>query len=470
MRRAFFCFLRLCRAGAAVVIFASASAAPPPDVRALMKQNGISPARAGIVIFRSGEDAPLLSHQPQKLFNPASLTKLPLAFAAFDILGPRHQWKTAFKRAGEIEDGVLRGDLILSGGGDPHLTAERFLHQINDLRSRGLRAFTGDLIIDDTLFLIPPHDTAAFDGAARKPYNAGGGALAVNFNAHKIVLSPRRGGIRAYLEPPNENFVIDNQLRAGRTRCSNWRGRISERYRGDGDRITLSLRGRYSPRCGEQAFYATAISQAANAAGVFGALWRRLGGEWSGKWRVAPSPPDAEEIAVFESPPLYSAVAAMNKFSNNVIARNIFLSLAEAGGAPPYSPESARAVFDEWMRGRGIEGEFFVDNGSGLSREGRMSAGQMATLLRQILAHPLRAEIISSLPILGIDGTLRRRLTKTARGRGHLKTGSLNGVNNIAGFLRDEAGRDIVFICMIESSGSRARRFQDAMIRWTLNQ
>ena len=440
----------------------------PPEVRELMRKNGINPARAGVVILRAGEDAPLLSHQADKLFNPASLAKLPLAFAAFDILGPTHRWKTTFARDGKIVDGVLRGDLIVAGGGDPYLTAERFLLQINDLRSRGVREFTGDLVIDDSLFSVS-HDAGAFDGAARKPYNAGAGALAVNFNAHKVVFSPQEGGIRAYTEPPNAHFVIDNQVRAGRTRCRNWRGRISERYRGDENKMTLVLRGKYSPRCGEQAFYTTAISHAANAAGVFGAMWRRMGGEWSGEWRRAPSPPNAEEVSVFESPPLFFIVAAMNKFSNNIIARNLFLSLAIPDGTPPHSPEAARAVFDEWMRKQGVQGDFFVDNGSGLSRKGRMSAGQTALLLERILAHPLRAEIIASLPILGVDGTLRKRLQKTARARGHLKTGSLNGVKNIAGFLRDEAGRDIIFVCMIEKS-ARARRFQDAMIKWALAQ
>ena len=440
----------------------------PSDVRAIMKRHGISPSRAGVVVRYVGEDAPLLSHRADNAFNPASLTKLPLAFAAFDILGPNHKWKTVFARNGEIRNGVLHGDLVIIGGGDPHLTMERFVAQINDLRSRGLRAFTGALIIDDTLFSLPPHDNAAFDGAPNKPYNAAGAALAVNFNSHKIVLSPSAAGTNVYVEPPNAHFVIDNKIQNGRTRCRNWRGRISERYLGDVNKITLQLRGRFSPRCGEQSFYTSALSHAANAAGVFGAVWQRLGGEWRGEWRTAKAPQTAETIATFESLPIASAVAAMNKFSNNVIARNIFLSLAAAGGETPYTPDSARTVFNKWMRDAGISGDFYVDNGSGLSREGRMTAGQFAEILAQIAAHPLRAEIISSLPLLGADGTLANRLRKTAYGRGHLKTGSLNGVKNIAGFLRDDSGREIIFVCLVNGGGASARRFQDAMIKWAI--
>ena len=190
-----------------------------------------------------------------------------------------------------------------------------------------------------------------------------------------------------------------------------------------------------------------------------------MGGVWNGAWKAAPRPQNAAEIAVFESPPLAWVASAMNKFSNNVIARNMFISLSMGGGAPPYTLESARAVFGEWMREKNIAGDFYVDNGSGLSREGRMSAAQFAALMEGIRAHPFRAEIAASLPILGVDGTLKKRL-RNAAGEGRLKTGSLRGVKNIAGFLRDTEGRRIIFVCMLEKSGARAKRFQDALIKW----
>ncbi|MGI9307425.1 MAG: D-alanyl-D-alanine carboxypeptidase/D-alanyl-D-alanine endopeptidase [Gammaproteobacteria bacterium] len=442
----------------------------PPDVRALMKKHRISPARAGIVIKRAGGEV-LLSHQTDKIFNPASLAKLPLVFAAFDILGPAHKWRTVFARAGEIQDGVLRGDLIIAGGGDPYITTERFLSFVGNLRSRGIHTIEGDLIIDDTFFQFMPHDRAAFDGAAFKTYNAGGGALVVNWGAQRVAFLPEKNGVRIYADPPNDNFIIDGKkVRAGKTRCRNWRGRIIERYRGDGLQMTLALRGKYSPRCGEQSFNTSALDHAANAAGVFGAMWRNLGGVWNGKWKTAPRPPQAKDIAVFESPALAVIAAAMNKYSNNIMARNMFVSLSMQNGAPPHTEGAAREVFNRWMRAQNIQGEFFMDNGSGLSRKGRMSAGQLAALMEGVLAHPMRAEITSSLPILGVDGTLRKRLRKTAAGAGHLKTGSLRGVKNIAGFLRGAGGEDIIFICMLEKSGARAKPFQDALMKWALRQ
>lgn len=446
----------------------AAAASLPPEVRALMKKHKVTPERVGVVIHRIGEAAPLVSHQPAKRFNPASVMKLPLSFAAFDLLGPRHTWKTVVAHAGVIKNGVLDGDLYLLGGGDPYLTADRFLLLMNDLRSRGLRVINGDLIIDDTHFMLPPHDPKAFDGAPHKPYNAGGSALAINFQAHRIVIVPQPGAIHVYSEPPNDNLVIDNQLRVGKTRCRNWRGRISERYRGGDNRMTLTLKGRYAQRCGEQDFRVSLLNPGAYAAGVFGALWRRLGGEWNGTWRRGTKPPTAVVTAVYESPPLTRIVVAMNKFSNNVMARNIFVSLAKKNGKPPYSPAAARAVFDRWLREQGVQGEFFIDNGSGLSRQSKMSAGQLGLVLQNLWAHPLRAEVLASLPILGADGTLRKRLSKNGAAlQGHLKTGSLDGVKAIAGFIRDRKQRDIVFVCFTEKQYSgRAKRFQDALIRW----
>ena len=205
------------------------------------------------------------------------------------------------------------------------------------------------------------------------------------------------------------------------------------------------------------------ISHAANVAGIFGELWRRLGGVWNGQWRKGITPPKATKLAIFESPSLSDVIRAMNKHSNNVIARNLFISLDDAKTAQ--TVEGGRNVFNQWMRLQGVEGDFFVENGSGLSRKGRMSAGQLAQLMNNLWQHPMRAEIISSLPVLGVDGTLSKRLRKNDKGQGHLKTGSLDGVKNIAGFIRDQQGRDFIFICLTErQSGWRAKRFQDALI------
>ena len=436
----------------------------PSAVRALIKRSGIPPQNVGLAVRRIGAGRPLIWHEAERRFNPASVAKVATAFAALDVLGPDHRWKTRFARSGKIRDGVLEGDLHFIGGGDPRLTAERFLFMLSDLRARGLREIRGALVVDDSHFSAPPHDPGAFDGKRHKPYNAGPGGAAVNLKTHRVVIYPDGKKIGARLEPPSAHVEVKNNLRPGRGRCRNWRRNARDSLRDDGARAVLTLKGVFPPRCGEQSFYASVLSHASYAAGVFGAMWNQLGGEWSGEWRRGKTPEGATVMAEHESPPLSEAVKMMNKHSSNLIARNIFLSLPDAA---PRTLERARMVLDSSLESAGAGGSF-IENGSGLSREARMTPAQLARILESAWAGPMRAEMASSLPIAGLDGTMKRRLRNHGlAGMGRFKTGSLRGVKSIAGYARDARGREFVFVCLIKwGNGAAARQLQDSLLKW----
>ena len=444
---------------------AESEAVLPPEVAALIKKSGLGAENVGLVIRRIGEARPLAWHEGGREFNPASVVKVATAYAALDILGPDFRWKTKFARSGEIRDGVLEGDLHFIGGGDPRLTAERFLFMLSDLRERGLREIRGALVVDDSYFSAPPHDPGDFDGRRHRTYNAGPGGAAVNLKTHRVVISPSLNGgkIDARLEPPSAHVEVRNNLRPGRGRCSNWRRNARDSIRDDGGGAVLILKGTFPPRCGEQSFYASMLSHSAYAAGVFGAMWERLGGEWSGEWRRGVSPEEAVVLAEHESPPLSEAVKAMNKHSSNLIARNIFLSLAEEA---PRTLERAREAMGGSLERAGAGGGF-VENGSGLSRTARMTPAQLARILEAAWEGAHRAELSSSLPIAGLDGTMKRRLRgHDLAGMGRFKTGSLRGVKSIAGYGRDAKGREFVFVCLIKSGGGAAKGLQDSLLKW----
>ena len=444
---------------------AEGGAVLPPEVRALIKRSGIPPQNVGLAVRRIGAERPLAWHEAERMFNPASVVKVATAFAALDVLGPDHRWTTRFARTGEIRNGVLEGDLHFIGGGDPRLTAERFLFMLSDLRERGLREIRGALVVDDSHFSAPPHDPGAFDGRRHKPYNAGPGGAAVNLKTHRVVIYPDGDrGIGARLEPPSAHVEVKNGLRPGKGRCRNWRRSARDSLRDDGARAVLVLKGTFPRRCGEQSFYASALSHASYAAGVFGAMWERLGGAWGGEWRRGPTPEGATVMAEHESPPLSEAVKMMNKHSSNLIARNIFLSLPAES---PRTLERARTVFESSLESAGAGGGF-VENGSGLSRDSRMSPAQLARILESAWSGPMRAEMASSLPIVGLDGTMKRRLRNhDLAGMGRFKTGSLRGVKSIAGYARDSRGREFVFVCLIKwGNGAAARRLQDSLLKW----
>ena len=355
-------------------------------------------ARAGIAaakipsnhlaIFIAPADlqATLFAHNSERALAPASAIKIATGFAALALLGPDFKWRTQWLADGALEGSTLRGDLIFRGGGDPLVTVDRFLKMILDLRATGIETIDGDFVVDDSFFALSPHDPAAFDGAGLRSYNVGGGAAAVNFKTHRVVIFPRGGKIAARLDPPSDKVKLVNRLRPRKRRCRSWRSGFREivKTRADGS-VELSLVGGYPPRCGENGFYfAPPLSHADYVGGVFTALWRQLGGAFApggGAVKIG-ARAGARVVAEYESPPLSDAVKQMNKFSNNFIARNIFLSLPIGAGAPPpYTLTAARRTAADFIAARAGE-DVFIDNGSGLSRKTKISAGALARLLR----------------------------------------------------------------------------------------
>ena len=443
----------------------------PPEIERLIKKHRLKKKHIGLIVQNTNGTV-LAAHQTQRSFNPASVIKIVTAFAAIDLLGPEFKWQTKLAKTGVIDkDGTLQGDLYLIGSGDPYLTAPEFFYLLNELRSSGIKHIAGKVIIDDSIYMTPPHDPSAFDGAGTRAYNTGPGGLVVNFKSQRVVFVPRDGGITVYTDPPNLNFQLDNRVRSGKVRCRNWRGKIRERLLGDETRITLRLSGRYSPRCRKQSFHLSVLSHPAYVAGVFGGFWQKLGGSWSGQWENAKAPDKIDTLLTHTSQPLAQILTGMNKFSNNLIARNVYLALATAGEQPPpYTPAQAQQIMRYWLENKGVP-DIIVDNGSGLSRRSRITPADMNHLLLSIWNHPYRAEIISSLPIIGKDGTLRKRMKKTPLvGEGHLKTGSLAGITTLSGFFRAANGDYLMLTLFSEKQVSGyVRRLQADIMKWAYN-
>jgi D-alanyl-D-alanine carboxypeptidase/D-alanyl-D-alanine-endopeptidase (penicillin-binding protein 4) len=204
---------------------------------------------------------------------------------------------------------------------------------------------------------------------------------------------------------------------------------------------------------------------------VFRKMWHDLGGRFSGKVAEGKTPPDARLIASWESPVLAETIRDMNKFSNNVMARHLLLSLAGAQGdanAPESAARGADAV-KTWLAGRGIDApELVIDNGSGLSRAERIAPATMGKLLQEAWRSPMMPEFISSMPIAGYDGTMRRRLTDAdVAGNAHIKTGTLNEVKTMAGYLVAASGKTYTVVFFINHPNAAAGgAAQDALLQW----
>jgi D-alanyl-D-alanine carboxypeptidase/D-alanyl-D-alanine-endopeptidase (penicillin-binding protein 4) len=162
-------------------------------------------------------------------------------------------------------------------------------------------------------------------------------------------------------------------------------------------------------------------------------------------------------------------VRDINKYSNNVMARQLFLTLGAVGLGAPGTLEKARSVIAQWLAQKGLSApELTIDNGSGLSRSDRISAKSMADLLIAAFRSAVMPEFVASLPLVAADGTMRKRLSAAeVAGHAHIKTGSLAQVRSIAGYVLDEKGRRVVVVFIVNhANAANAQPAQDALLRW----
>jgi D-alanyl-D-alanine carboxypeptidase/D-alanyl-D-alanine-endopeptidase (penicillin-binding protein 4) len=449
-------------------------AAPPRPVAAQLARHDVPPSAVSVLVQEVGAPGPLLAVNADVPRNPASVIKLVTTLAALETLGPAYQWRTAAYVRGRLRQGRLDGDLILKGGGDPYLTPDAFWRLLQGLRDRGLDSIVGDVILDNTLFAPPAATRADFDGAAHRPYNALPAALSVNFQATHIHLyhQPGTSAVRVFTDPPLANVKVRSGLELVDGPCRQRHHRPRLRLTSATEATaTLSLAGTFARRCGEVSYPRLLLTPADHVAGVFLALWRQLGGRIEGRVKEGKLTPEAIPLHTLESQPLGDVVRGINKWSNNLMSRVLFLTLAVERYGPPGTLRNGRRAIDAWLEEVGLVlPELVIDNGSGLSRESRISARSLGALLAHGFASPVMPEFVSSLAIAGVDGTLRRRpRAGPLVGRARLKTGSLRDVSAAGGYLFGPAGRRWIVVLTINHEGLLAwqgKAIQDALLRW----
>lgn len=465
------------RAAAFLLLLCLLAAAPgraqplPAPVAAALGAAGVPPEGAALYVHDVGQAAPLAAHNADAAMNPASLMKLVTTLAALETLGPAYTWKTEVYVTGEISNGVLAGDLIVKGYGDPKLTIERFWLLLRDIRARGVKTVRGDVVLDRSHFTVPAADPGAFDGEPYRPYNALPDALLLNFNAMRIsfVPEPDAATVRVYAEPQPAAVLIENQLTLGAGPCRGLQPRFLGQVDTDWSRARIVFKGSYPADCGEKSENFSVLASPRFFAGSFRRLWEELGGRIDGRVRDGLLPEHARRIAQTESPPLAEVVRDINKFSNNVMARQLLLTLGAQGFGPPASAESGARAIRGWLVHSGLEfPELVVENGSGLSRNARISARHLGELLVRAYRGPTMPEYMASLPVAGVDGTLRKRMNgAAASGQAHLKTGYLDGVRAIGGYVLDRHGRRHAVVLIINHvNAAQAKAVQDAVVEW----
>jgi len=443
----------------------------PPPVAQALAQAGIPESAVGIYAQDVTSDQPFLAVEAERALNPASVMKLVTTYAGLELLGPAYVWPTEVYAGGALQQDVLAGDLILKGYGDPKMTLENFWLLLKNLRGRGVREIRGDLVLDRRYFAGEAFDPARFDEQPTRPYNTGPDALLVNFKAIRVqfIPDPEARAVRIAVEPVLPQVAVVNNLTLDKAPCGDWVSRLKLDAQGNSQQARLAFSGNYSAACGERARHYSVLGHTQYLHSLFQELWREMGGTFTGGVREGAAANGARLIAAVPSQSLSEIVRDINKFSNNVMARHLFLTMGAVGGGAPATAEKSSRAVKLWLAQKGLAApELVLENGSGLSRIERVSSVTMGRMLVNAFRSPVMPELIASLPVVAVDGTMRKRLSGSeVAGQAHIKTGGLSGVRSIAGYVLDAHGRRVAVVLIVNHANAGAgQAAQDALLKW----
>jgi D-alanyl-D-alanine carboxypeptidase/D-alanyl-D-alanine-endopeptidase (penicillin-binding protein 4) len=441
----------------------------PPDVIAALTRTDIPASAVGIYVQEINGINPPITLNASAPLNPASIMKLATTNAALELLGPAYKWRTQAYTSALLVGDVLHGDLIIRGGGDPKLVLEKFWLFLREIRTKGIREIRGNLLLDRSLFEAGEFDAALFDGDPLRLYNVGPDALLLNFKAIAFHFIPNEATktVAVLVDPPIDGYPVIAPVLTNEP-CERWKSKLQTVFNGR----DISFPGTFPASCGERIWTVHPYQMTQNQyfEAVFRKMWTDLGGTLIGEVRNGEIPVNARLVGESESAPLSDVIRDINKYSNNVMARQLLLTLAAEVFKLPANAERGAQAVKTWMNNKKIDApELVVENGSGLSRAERISAQTLGRMLVAAFRSPVMPEFISSLPLAGHDGTMRQRLkARTAAGHAHIKTGSLTEVRAIAGYVLAASGRRyaLVFIINHPNASAAGHEAQDALLQW----
>lgn len=445
----------------------------PAPVSEALVENGVPLNSVSVFVQRVDAPEAIIQHESSRALNPASTMKLLTTYAGLELLGPAYRWRTEMYTDGKLEDGVLHGSLILKGYGDPDLMAEDFWRMLNSLRQVGVKDIRGDLVLDLSYFSATNIDAGSFDNEPYRAYNAVPSALVVNLNSTSLGFSPEAAGVSIKPDPDLPEIKVINRLKLTQSACGDWKNKLLYSIEPQPEGVAVTLNGVYAVDCGNKYLDLSLFDDAAYTFNLFRKIWPQLGGSFEGKLKLGTAPENAVKLLEQGSPTLADVIRRINKYSNNLMARQLLLTIAAEREGSPGTESKGDIAIHKWLTDKGMDfPELVIENGAGLSRIGRISAQHLGEMLVNAYASPVMPELLSSLPILAVDGTTARRSkTSAAQGRAHLKTGSLSGVRSIAGYVLDQAGRRWVVVFMAnDPRAAFTKAAQDKLLDWVYQQ
>lgn len=445
---------------------------PATVVKALF-QTKIPPQNISVTVDRLSDGQRIIDYQSKKTMAPASLIKLVTSFVGLTMLGQNFQWQTPVFIDGKIKNNTLYGNLYIKGYGDPQLVPELLEQLVADIQLAGIKHIQGNIVLEKSYFASETRDALPLDDDTHAPYNVGPDALLYAYKSVLFTLTPNPNGQVDISPLPHIRQVqIDNQLQtsAGKCNVATIKSTLTPIIKTLSDgRIVVTFKGILPIDCGPQVVKQAFSNHSQFFVGGFLAIWHQYGGTFSGGINESAIPHSAQLIATHRSRPLADIVADMNKFSNNVIARNLFLTLGAIGNKPPADLQESFKVVKKWLSKQHIDvRNLIIDNGSGLSRQSRLNSNQLNALLRAAYKSPIFGTFIHSLPIACKDGSMKKRLCQSvAAEKAFIKTGTLNNVRSISGYVQSN-NNDLYAVTSIinDKNAENAELVHDNLIKW----
>lgn len=453
---------------------------PPTEVLQPLLQAGIPTSSLGFYARQVNARRPFAALNEEQPFVLASTAKLVTSLAALDLLGTDYRWTTRAYARGEIIDGRLEGDLLIVGGGDGTLGSQALRRWFTQLHEQGLREITGNIVIDRLAFALSPQDLARTPKPDPvRPHHVWPDAFTLDEGVLSVeVQALPKGRAAVRMQPTLADVQVVSAVAHGSDCAAH--AQLVPPAAGEGP-LQLKVVATMTPECGVRRIGLVPLSHAEFTARAIAALWTETGGTLHGRV-VERSPSDAiaapagegeagepQPLSVLESEPLPVVVRDMNKASNNVLARNLLLSLSPGFPTQPARLDAARDRVQAWLRRQGLRvDDIVIDSGSGLSRLETGKARAMVHLLAQAWQASGARYFVDSLPVAGVDGTLANRLQAgPATGRAWLKTGTLLDTRALAGYVKGRSGKVYaVAVIVNHPDAARATPALDALIEW----
>jgi len=455
-----------------ILFFSTLSAKIPEGIEEILARYSIDKSSISIDIedIDTGVKVATLNEDVTRI--PASIAKVFTTYSAILHLGFDYRYSTLFYYTGTITNGILTGDLIVKPYGDPNLKSEHIVAIVSKIKSKGINEVKGDIIIDRSFFNIPNLNSSGFDKYKYSPYNAMPDSMMFNERVSTIYVKANSHGVKVEKQDNDGSYRVLNKVKAVNGSCRGSRSWVNIKVNEDYNKPLIVLSGKLSKRCDTKkvckvltkpyrAFYYAVKKQ-----------MREQGIKNRARLKLAKTPRYSKNLFIYKSKPLKEIVSTINKDSNNVMARQLMLTLGGYILNRPCTVSKGRRAVKKILTSNGIELDrrLFLANGCGLSRDSVVTAKTLTNLLRDAF-NSKGQEWLDTLSIAGVDGTTKKRFKNSiVKGRGWFKTGTINKVKNIIGYVNSYSGRiySVVILVNHPKSGGDGANIQNDILKWLI--